>query len=262
MAIKVCFANQKGGVGKSTTAQQFCAYFANKGKHVLVVDLDPQWNLTMMYGVMSDEYEKDGDMSGQTIYQVFKGKPVRDVVLKDVQPNTDLISGSMLISNADGEFQGADGFVKVKQAIRPIENDYDLIVIDCPPTVGLLTVNALVACDGVVIPYKADSLTKASTVQLNKTIETVREIFNPGLKIYGVLMTMFDHRTKISQRSVLDAAEVAEMLKSKVFASKIRTSAKVRELFDEAETIFDFAPTSTVAEDYRGFCMEFEKEYM
>ena len=262
MALKVCFANQKGGVGKSTSAQQFCDYFARKGKKVLVLDLDPQWNLTMMYGVLSDDYEKDGTMDGQTIYQVFKGKPIADVALKDIRPNIDLVVGSMLISNADGEFQGLNGFVRVKRAIRAIEDQYDLIVMDCPPTVGLLTVNAFAACDGVVIPYKADSLTKASTVQLDTTIRAVREELNPAFKIFGVLVTMCDRRSKVSQRSVLDAESVAELLKTKVFGARIRTSAKVRELFDECKTIFDFAPNSTVAEDYMAFCKEFEKECM
>lgn len=262
MALKVCFANQKGGVGKSTTAQQLCAYFARKGKRVLVIDLDPQWNLTMMYGVLSDDYEKDGNMEGRTVYQVFKGKPIKDVAIKDVRPNVDLVVGSMLMTNADGEFQGPDGFVRVKRAIKAVEGNYDLIVMDCPPTVGLLTVNAFAACDGVIIPYKADSLTKASTVQLETTIDTVREVLNADLKIFGVLMTMCDRRSKVSQRSVLDAESVATLLKTKVFGAKIRTSSKVRELFDEGENIFDFAPNSTVAEDYKAFCEEFEKERM
>ena len=262
MALKVCFANQKGGVGKTTSAHSFCDYFARKGKRVLVIDLDSQWNLTAMYGVLSEDYEKDGNMDGQTIYQVFKGKPISDVVLRDVRPNIDLVVGSILMGGAEGEFQGADRFHKLKRAIKAVDGSYDLIVVDCPPTVGILTFNAFAACDGAVIAYKADALTKAGILQLKSAVDDVRDYFSADFKIFGVLVTMFDRVTKVSERCGEQAEAMAAILGTKVFKTKIRASAKVREIADFGESIFSFAPNSPAAKDYMAFCEEFEKEYM
>lgn len=258
MANKICFTNQKGGVGKTASAQQLIAYLVEKGKKVLAIDLDAQWNLTLMFGLYSPDYEAEGEMSGQTVYQLFKGKPIEEVIVK--AQGADFICGSVLMANADGEFAGLSGFIKLKNALKRVEDNYDYIIIDCPPTCGLVTVNALVCSDGIIIPYKADSLTKAGIIQLSEIIKSVRETFNPTLQIYGVLVTMYDKRANISKKAVLDAEEVAEFLETKVFDTKIRQSAKMRELASEQNNIYNFAPGSPSAIDYNDFCNEFVKE--
>lgn len=258
MAKKICFVNQKGGVGKTATAQQVIAYLSKRGKKVLAIDLDPQWNLSLMHGVYSPEYEMEGTKDGKTIYQLMKGKPIEDVIIK--VGDIDFVCGSMLMACADREFSTIDGFMKVRNAVASVEKKYDYIIMDCPPTVGVVTANALAACDGAVLPYKADSLTKAGILQIKEFIDSVRSAVNKSLKIYGVLVTMYDTRSKASNRAVLDAESVSKILKTKVFTSKIRQSAKMRELADAQKNIFDYAPSAPVAKDYEAFCEELIKE--
>ena len=259
MAKTICFTNQKGGVGKTASAQQLICYLASQGKKVLAIDLDAQWNLSMMFGLNSADYEADGMMEGKTIYQLMKGKAVSELII-NARENVDFICGSVLVADADREFAVMTGYTMVKEAVAQMKRKYDYIIIDCPPTCSLMTVNGLIAADGVVIPYKADSLTKAGVIQLKTTIDVVKKSFNPKLKVFGILVTMFDKRTNASKNSVMDASAVAELFGCGVFESKIRVTSKMRELADEGKSIFELAPNSPAAVDYVAFCEELIKE--
>lgn len=259
MAKKICFSNQKGGVGKTASAQHLIAFLAGRGYKVLGVDLDAQMNLSMLFDIDCSEYEGDGGMSGKTIYQVMKGKSIEEVVLKGVKPNVDFICGSLSLSSADGEFPGVAGLMRLKNALREVEDNYDYVIMDCSPTLGKMTTNALIASDGVIIPYQVGCLTKVGGVQLYQAIKEVRENVNPGLKVYGILVTMYDTRTKVSKKTVLDAEMLAQIVGTKVFDAKIRASSKMRELADTGMDIFEFAPNSTSAKDYIQFGEEILK---
>lgn len=259
MAKTICFTNQKGGVGKTASAQQLICYLASRGKKVLAIDLDAQWNLSMMFGLNSADYEADGTMAGKTIYQLMKGKGVGELIV-NAKENIDFICGSVLVANADREFAMVNGYTMVRDAVSQVKRKYDYVIIDCPPTCSLMTVNGLIAADGIVIPYKADSLTKAGVIQLKETIDAVKKSFNSKLKVFGILVTMFDKRTNASKNSVMDAGEVASLFGCGVFESKIRVSSKMRELADEGKSIFELAPNSPAAVDYGAFCEELIKE--
>lgn len=260
MAKKICFSNQKGGVGKTASAQHLISYLAQKGYKVLALDLDPQANLTMLLGVDVDEYEGDGDLSGRTIYQVMKSKAISDVVIKDVIPNVDLVCGSLALSGADGEFPGVAGLMRIKNVLSPEESNYDYVIMDCSPTLGKMTTNALIAADGVIIPYQVGCLTKVGGLQLFRAIQDVQANVRPDLKILGILVTMYDTRTKVSKSAVLDAEKLAGLMGTKVYNAKIRMSSKMKELADTGKDIFEYAPTSTTAEDYKKFGEEVIKE--
>lgn len=259
MAIKICFSNQKGGVGKTASAQQLIAYLAKQGKRVLAVDLDPQWNLSIMFGFCCDDYEgTDGKMDGRTVYQLFKGKPASEVIVS--KDGIDFVLGSSLMAAAESEFSGIDAYYLLKDGLESVIDNYDYVVVDTAPTLSILTINAYAFVDGIVIPYKADSLTRAGVLQLGDQIGAVRKRMNPGLKIYGVLVTMYDSRTNASKKAAASADMVAEYLKTKVFGAKIRNAAKMRELADEGVSIFDAAPKSAIATDYELACKEIIEE--
>lgn len=260
MAKKICFSNQKGGVGKTASAQHLIVCLANKGYRVLALDLDPQANLTLLFNIDCDEYEGDEETAGKTIYQVMKGKSINDVVIKGVRPNIDFVSGSLSLAGADGEFPGFAGLTRIKRALSEVENAYDFVIMDCSPTLGKMTTNALVAADGVIIPYQVGCLTKVGGLQLFQAIKDVQESVNQNLKVYGILVTMFDSRMNVSKKAVLDAERLADIIGTKVYQTKIRASAKMKELADTGTDIFEYAPNCTSAKDYESFTNEVIKE--
>ncbi|MCE5258121.1 MAG: AAA family ATPase [Chloroflexi bacterium] len=249
MARIYALANQKGGVGKTTTAVSLCAYLAARGKRVLLVDMDPQANATSSLGIDKNELEN-------SVYDVLISSSTVDAVLVVTsQRGLDLLPSAPALAGADIELIELTGREnKLANALRPLHAQYDFIVIDTPPSLGLLTINALVASDGVVIPVQCEYLPLEGLAQLLQTIEMVHRSLNPQLRIRGVLMTMYDPRTRIAREVVQD---VRRQFPRNTFRTIIPRSVKLSEAPSYGEPIGSYAPDSSGAQAYDAFGQEF-----
>ena len=263
MALKVCFTIEKGGCGKSTSAREFATFFSKKGKRVLLIDLDSQCTLTKMLGLVPDEYESEDGSEGRTIYQVFNGKPISENIIKDVIPGLDFVVGSrgLKIVDSNGAKKRRD-YVILKKALGEVDGKYDLIVCDTPPRTDLVTQNAYSACDGIIVPFKADAATIGHVAYVYDVLMDTWEFDNPDLKIFGILITNFRNIPE-GREAVEDAMRVASIWKTRVFDTKIRLSTSISKLYKKQKSVFDDdLPKTMGRDDYRAFCEEFEKEYM
>ncbi len=249
MARIYALANQKGGVGKTTTAVSLCAYLAARGKRVLLVDMDPQANATSSLGIDKNELEN-------SIYDVLISSSTVDAVLVVTsQRGLDLLPSAPALAGADIELIELAGREnKLANALRPLHAQYDFIMIDTPPSLGLLTINALVASDGVVIPVQCEYLPLEGLAQLLQTIEMVHRSLNPQLRVRGVLMTMYDPRTRIAREVVQD---VRRQFPRNTFRTIIPRSVKLSEAPSYGEPIGSYAPDSSGAQAYDAFGQEF-----
>lgn len=221
MGRVISVSNQKGGVGKTTTAVNLSAFLAEMGKRVLLVDIDPQANAGYGLGINAEEMDT-------TIYEVLIGRiPVRDAVFKTDIDNLYLVPSNIHLSGAQVDLLEMEGkeFI-LRKAIQPIRGEYDFIFIDCPPSLGILTLNGLAAADTVMIPLQCEYYALEGLSQLLRIISMVQEGLNRGLKIEGVVLTMFDSRTNLSQQVVSD---VKDFFKDKVFTSIIPRNVRLSE---------------------------------
>ena len=209
MGRVIAVANQKGGVGKTTTAINLSACLAEKGQKVLAIDMDPQGNMTSGLGIDKDEVEKN-------IYDLMIGQVgVEEVLQKEAIENLDIIPTSIDLSAAEIELIGVDDkeFI-IRNAIAPIKDNYDYIIIDCPPSLNMLTINAMTTADSVLVPIQCEYYALEGLSQLIHTVELVKERLNPILKIEGVVFTMYDARTNLSLQVV---ENVKENLQQNIF---------------------------------------------
>lgn len=246
----IAIANQKGGVGKTTTATSMAAGLTQKGFSTLLIDTDPQGNATDTYGLNTDD-----DIP--TIFSVFYGDATVAEAIQSIDGLGDLIPGDLRMSAADMQFTQQGREYILKEAIQKISDRYDYIIIDTPPTLGIVTINALTASDSVLIPMLADRYSLQGIKQLANTIDTVRKYSNPRLTIDGILLTRYNGRT-ILNRDVRDAITVlVEAWGTKVYKTAIRQSVLIQESQTNRESIFSYAPDSTTGRDYSDFLDEF-----
>ncbi|MHB9033796.1 MAG: ParA family protein [Anaerolineae bacterium] len=249
MARIYTMANQKGGVGKTTTAVSLCAFLATRGKRVLLIDMDPQANATSSLGI--DKAELD-----ISIYDVLiSAQPVETAILVTSQRGLDLLPSAPALAGADIELVDLHGREnKLANVLQPLRAKYDFILIDTPPSLGLLTINALVASDGVIIPVQCEYLPLEGLAQLVQTIEMVHRHLNPQLRLRGVLMTMYDPRTRIAREVVQD---VRRQFPKNTFRTIVPRSVKLSEAPSYGEPINSYAPDSSGAQAYDAFGQEF-----
>lgn len=251
MSRLLAIINQKGGVGKSTTAEALAAGLSLKGYSVLSVDLDAQSNMTYTAGAKTD---------CPTVLGVLMGEiPARNAIQHT--ENGDIIPASKSLAGADAFITETGKEYRLREALEPIRNDYDFIIVDTPPALGILTVNALTACDSVIIPAQADIYSLHGIDQLAETITPVRKYTNPSISIEGILLTRYSPRAVLS-RDVADIAEqLASALGTRLFKATIRDAIAVKEAQMLQKSIFSYAPKSKVAGDYTRFIDELlEKE--
>ncbi|SET72042.1 chromosome segregation ATPase [Natronincola peptidivorans] len=249
MGKVIAIFNQKGGVGKTTTNVNLSACIASKGKKVCVIDIDPQGNTTSGFGVDKSQLE-------YSIYDVMIDEvDIKDAVIKTEYENIDLIPSSNELAGAEIELVSTtDREKKLRSAINTIRGDYDYIFVDCPPSLGLLTINSLSAVDTVLIPIQCEYYALEGVSQLMNTIQLVKQNINPDLEIQGVVLSMFDGRTNLSIQ-VVD--EVKNYFKGKVYATIIPRNVRLAEAPSYGQPIIYYDNKSKGAEAYLELAEEF-----
>jgi len=246
----IAIFNQKGGVGKTTTNINLAACLALKGKKILILDIDPQGNTTSGMGISKKGLEK-------TMYEVLisdKLEPA-DAIIPTRIKNLDIIPASVQLAGAEIELVQLEGREKrLKKALDKIKGNYDYIFIDCPPSLGLLTINSLTAVDSVLIPIQCEFYALEGVSQLMSTIDLVKKNMNTNLEIQGVILSMFDGRTNLSIQVV---EEVKKYFKEKVYTTVIPRNVRLAEAPSYGMPITEYDPKSKGAEAYFEFAEEF-----
>ena len=250
MGKAIAIFNQKGGVGKTTTNINLAACLALKEKKILILDIDPQGNTTSGMGISKKGLEK-------TMYEVLitdKLEP-QDAIIPTNIKNLDIIPASVQLAGAEIELIQLEGREKrLKKALDKIKANYDYIFVDCPPSLGLLTINSLTAVDSVLIPIQCEFYALEGVSQLMSTIDLVKKNLNPNLEIQGVILSMFDGRTNLSIQVV---EEVKKHFKEKVYTTVIPRNIRLAEAPSFGMPISEYDPKSKGAEAYYDFAEEF-----
>jgi chromosome partitioning protein len=241
----IVFANQKGGVAKTTTTLNLAVAFKEKGFRVLVIDLDPQGNLTMSQGMNPDSIERS--MFDVLVHRLPISEIIHVAEVDVAVSSIDLAGAELALSSMIGRERA------LEKSLLEVRDKYDFIMIDTPPSLGLLTINAFVAATGVIVPVQCEYLSLRGLVQLENTLAMVRENLNPDVKIEGILPTMFDRRT-------LHSREAVEILEENfgdlVFKTRIRKTVRYAEAPVKGSSVLKYDPSGTAAEAYRDLAKE------
>ena len=251
MAKIISIVNQKGGVGKTTSAVNLAAAIGALGKRVLLVDIDPQGNTTSGYGISRKGLEA-------TSYEILiNSVPAGQAVIKTKFQGVDIIPSNMNLAGAEIELASADSRESLlKNALAPIKSNYDYIFFDCPPSLGLITLNALTASDSFLVPIQCEYYALEGLSQLMATVRTIKRLYNPLIELEGVLLTMYDGRLNLTQQVV---AEVKNFFPRKVYATVIPRNVRLSEAPSFGEPVMYYDRGSKGAESYALLAEEFIK---
>jgi chromosome partitioning protein len=245
MGRVISFANQKGGVAKTTTTLNLGVAFSEQGLNVLLVDLDPQGNLTMSQGLNPDSIERS--MFDVLVHRLPLQEVIHHAEVDLAVSSIDLAGAELALSSMIGRERA------LEKALAEVKGDYDYVLIDTPPSLGLLTINALVASNGVIVPVQCEYLSLRGLVQLENTLTMIRENLNPHVEIEGILPTMYDKRT-------LHSREAVEILQENfgdlVFDTKIRKTVRYAEAPVKGTSVLKYEPSGSAAEAYRRLAKE------
>ncbi len=247
--VKVCIINKKGGVAKTTTALAIAAGLIKKGKKVLSIDLDSQCNLTMCTGAQLD----GKNVLGVLLEQVS----ITDAIQKT--PMGDVLPACLALAGADGVITETGKEYRLREALNAIEDEYDYAIIDTPPSLGVLSINAMTAADWIVIPAQADIFSRDGLMQLARAIDKDRKYCNKNLKIAGIVLTRYSDRNILSRNLRKTYDDIAAQMGTKVLSSTIRENIAIKEAQVMHQTIFDYDKNSNGAHDYRNLVNELLK---
>jgi chromosome partitioning protein len=241
----ISFANQKGGVAKTTTTLNLAVALADKGNRVLCIDMDPQGNLTMSQGIDPDTVETS--MYDVLVHHV----PIRDVIRKR---EIDVACASIDLAGAEIAMSAQIGRERsLEKALKAVKDDYDFVCIDTPPSLGLLTINALTAANKVIVPVQCEYLSMRGLIQLQNTLQMIRENLNPDVQIEGILPTLMDTRT-VHAKEAIEILE--ENFGDRVFGARIRKTIRFAEAPVKGMSVLKYDPTGTAADSYRQLAKE------
>lgn len=247
MAKTICVTNQKGGVGKTTTTYALGLGFRTKGFKVLIIDLDPQGNLSFSVGAETEE--------SLTIYEVLKGDCSAEEAIQHTSI-IDIIPSNIILSGVDLEFTHTGREFLLRESLLNVQNKYDYIIVDTPPSLNILTINAFTVSDKIIIPMIADIFSLQGITQLYETIDKVRRYCNPSIIIEGILLTRYNKRAILSNEIKGTAEMIAKELNTIVFDTHIRSSISIQEAQTKQENLYYYAPRNSAVTDYMKFVEE------
>lgn len=248
MAVTIALANQKGGVGKTTTAVNLGACLNELGKRVLIVDTDAQGNATSGIGISKGDIQHD-------IYDVLvNGMGLEGVIMPTSRPHLDVVPATLQLSGAEIELASQIGREqRLADALEPVADRYDYVLVDYPPALGILTINAFTACDSILIPVQSEYYALEGLSQLMKTIQLVKKHYNADLHVEGVLLTMLDARTNLGNEVV---TEVQKFFKDCVYTTIIPRNVRLSEAPSHGQAVIDYDRTSRGAVEYMALAKE------
>lgn len=247
----IAVANQKGGVGKTTTSQALTAGLAAKGYKVMGIDLDPQGNFSAACGTVNYDVP--------TVYELMKREAAAEEVIQHMKGGYDILPSNIMLAGAEQELSQTGKEHRLKEAVAPVVEKYDYIIIDTPPSLGVLTVNAFTAASDILIPTTAGIFATTGINQLNETVKSVQRYCNPNVKITGILFTRFNPRANISKQIKELTEQLSKYISAPIYKTYIRSAVAVEEAQANRTDIFEYAGKSTVSEDYKAFIEEFLK---